>query len=250
VQEIVSKIDWPCEVKRLIRDENLGCKMAVSGAIDWFFSIEPEGIILEDDCLPTTSFFQFCDELLERFRDDEHVGMISGCNFQDGRKRSDDSYFFSQFCHIWGWATWARAWKKYDVKISTWPELKKNDWLVKLGFEGAERRHWEKAFDKVYVGHINTWDHQWTFASWLNNMLSITPAINLISNIGFGAQATHTTGKSIFSDLERREIQAPLVHPQSVVRNFAADKFSSKNLFTDSYIVRGIRKLKAIFPSF
>ena len=247
VKEIVSKVDWPCEVHTLFREKNLGCKLAISSALDWFFSQEPEGIILEDDCLPEPSFFQFCDELLERYRGDDRVGMISGCNFQYGVKRSSDSYYFSQFCHIWGWATWARAWKKYDVQITQWPTLKENNWLTKMGFRGGEYRHWKKAFDKVYAGQIDTWDHQWTFASWLNNMLSITPAINLISNIGFGAEATHTVGKSIFSDMKKTEIPFPLTHPKHLTRNIPADNFSSKNLFTDSYIVRGVRKLKAIF---
>jgi len=247
VKEIVAHIDWPCEVRTLFRDNNLGCKLAISGALDWFFSQESEGIILEDDCLPEPSFFQFCDELLERYRDDDRVGMISGCNFQNGVKRSNDSYYFSQFCHIWGWATWARAWKKYDVHITQWPTLKKGNWLTKMGFRGGEHRHWEKAFNKVYAGQIDSWDHQWPFTYWFNQMLSITPAINLISNIGFGAEATHTVGKSIFSDMKKTEIQFPLKHPEHVTRNISADNFSSKNLFTDSYIVRGVRKLKAIF---
>jgi hypothetical protein len=247
VQEIVSKVDWSCEVKKLIREKNLGCKKAVSSAIDWFFSQEPEGIILEDDCLPHPDFFTYCDELLERYRNDERVGMISGCNFQNGTKQSEDSYYFSRFYHIWGWASWARAWKNYDVNISRWPKLKKDAWLIALGFDGSEKRHWEKAFDRVYAGEIDTWDHQWTFASWLSQMLSITPAVNLVSNIGFGAEATHTTGKSIFSNMQKDAIQFPLKHPIAVIRNSYADNFSSKNLFTHSYIVRGIRKLKAIF---
>lgn len=247
VKKIVSNINWRCEVHTLFREENIGCKLAISGALDWFFSQESEGIILEDDCLPELSFFQFCDELLRRFRDDERVGMISGCNFQNEAKLSQDSYYFSRFCHIWGWATWARSWKKYDVKIAQWPELKKNDWLKSLGFNGWEKQHWEKAFDKVFNGEIDTWDHQWTFASWVNNMLSVTPCVNLISNIGFGAEATHTKGKSIFSEMQQDPIQFPLTHPNAIVSNKVADAYSSKNLFTHSYIVRGIRKLKAVF---
>jgi len=247
VLEIVSKVDWPCEVTKLFRENNLGCKKAVSSAIDWFFSQEPEGVILEDDCLPHPDFFPYCDELLERYRDDERVGMISGCNFQNGTKRSEDSYYFSRFCHIWGWASWARAWKNYDVNISQWPKLKKDAWLTALGFEGSEKRHWEKAFDRVYTGEIDTWDHQWTFASWLSQMLSITPAINLVSNIGFGAEATHTTGKSIFSNMQKEAIQFPLKHPSQVTQNIEADHYTAKHIFARSLWRRIFGKLKAHF---
>ena len=149
VQEIVSQVDWPCEVSKLIRQENLGCKIAISSAIDWFFSKEPEGIILEDDCLPHPDFFPYCDELLERYRNNERVGMISGDNFQNGIKRGDGDYYFSQFCHIWGWASWARAWKKYDANLAQWPKLKARNWLGSLGFSGAETTYWQKKLDRV-----------------------------------------------------------------------------------------------------
>ncbi|WP_128113139.1 glycosyltransferase family 2 protein [Polynucleobacter necessarius] len=246
VQEIISQVDWPCEVSKLIRQENLGCKEAVTGAIDWFFSHESEGIILEDDCLPNPDFFVYCDELLEKYRDDERVGMISGDNFQGGVWRGDGDYYFSRFCHIWGWATWARAWKKYDSKIIQWPQLRANDWLGSLGFQGAEKAHWIKAFDRVHGNQRNTWDYQWVMTCWLENMLSIAPNVNLISNIGFGDHATHTVGKSIYSNMRTGKLEFPLTHPSLLEANKEADLYSSKNLFTNSIVRRVIRKLRGI----
>ena len=246
VQNIVSKIDWPCEVSKLVREENLGCKVAVSSAIDWFFSKESEGIILEDDCLPDPSFFQFCDELLEKYRDDSRVGMISGCNFQNGAWRGDGDYYFSKFCHIWGWASWARAWKKYDVNASKWPQLKNEDWLGSLGFEGAEKDYWLKAFNRVYAKEQDTWDYQWVMACWFSKMLSVMPNVNLISNIGFGDQATHTVGKSINANMKTGKIEFPLRSPALLEINRDADRYSSRNLFTNSIIRRGIRKLQGL----
>ena len=246
VQEIVSQVDWPCEVSKLIRQENLGCKIAVSSAIDWFFSQEPEGIILEDDCLPHPDFFPYCDELLKKYRDDERVGMISGTNFQGGIRRGEGDYYFSRFCHIWGWATWARAWSKYDVTITQWSALKKVGWLKSLGFQGGYERYWEKVFDKVKNGRIDTWDHQWTMASWVNDMLSVMPNVNLVRNIGFGADATHTVSASIYADMGTAHINFPLDHPIEVKPDNGADRFTAKRMFSNSITWRAIRKLQAI----
>lgn len=246
VQNIVSQVDWPCEVSKLIRQENLGCRVAVSSAIDWFFSCESEGIILEDDCLPHPDFFQYCDELLEKYRDDERVGMISGCNFQNGAWRGDGDYYLSRFCHIWGWASWARAWKKYDVDVNQWPQLKKEDWLRSLGFKGVEKAFWLKAFNRVYTKEQDTWDYQWVMACWLNKMLSVMPNVNLISNIGFGDQATHTVGKSIFADMKTDKLSFPLLHPSLLEGHKEGDQYTSRYLFTNSILRRGIRKLQGL----
>lgn len=245
VRGIVSNIDWPCDVRFLFRDENLGCKLAVSGAISWFFSFEGEGIILEDDCLPNPDFFKFCDILLEKYRFEEAVGMISGCNFQNEVKRGNGDYYFSRFCHIWGWATWNRAWKKYDVEIKDWPTLKQSKWLESLGFSGAEKKYWEDAFDRTFSNNLDTWDHQWSLACWANEMLAINPNKNLITNIGFGADATHTVGKSIFSKMKTKRLDFPIRHPDIISADKLADAYSSKYIFTRSYIVRTMRKIKA-----
>src|SRR5271165_4717676 len=132
-RRIATSVDWPCEVKTLFRDANLGCKMGVSTGISWFFDQEPEGIILEDDIVPLPSFFDYCDELLARYRDDERVAMISGCNPIANDFRVDESYFFARFCGIWGWASWRRAWRHYDVNISAWPAWRAESRLKNIG---------------------------------------------------------------------------------------------------------------------
>ncbi len=133
----------------------------MSSAIDWFFSQVEEGIILEDDCVPDQSFFLFCQELLERYRDDKRIMMISGDNFEFGQKRMEYSYYFSRYFHIWGWATWKRAWKYYDVDMKAWPEIREKGYLNDLLYEKKIVKYWESIFNQVYEGLINTWDYQW-----------------------------------------------------------------------------------------
>lgn len=246
VLEIVSKVDWPCKVSRLIRNENLGCKVAVSSAIDWFFSHEAEGIILEDDCLPSSSFFQFCDDLLEKYRDDNRIGMISGDNFQGDIKRGSGDYYFSRYCHIWGWATWARAWKKYDVNVSQWPQLKAGGWMATLGLNRSENIYWSRAFDRVYTKVQNTWDYQWVFACWLNRMIAVMPNQNLISNIGFNDEATHTTSNSIYANMKVNNLEFPLSHPREIRVDRDADLLTCKSMFEGSKLKRAFRKLQNI----
>ncbi|MCL0077897.1 hypothetical protein M1N61_02445 [Peptococcaceae bacterium] len=231
VREIVSQVDWNCEVKTLFRDKNLGCKIAVSSAIDWLFEQEEMGIILEDDCLPHPTFFRFCQELLERYRDDERIGMISGNNFQFGRKCTDYSYYFSMYSHIWGWASWRRAWKYYDVDMKIWPEIR-DDKLLYSCIGGKGFNYWKNIFERVYQGEINTWDYQWTFTCWVQNKLSILPRVNLVSNIGFGAESTHAKDiNSPVANMPTEAMDFPLKHPDFIIRNVSADNFTQQNIF-------------------
>jgi hypothetical protein len=226
VREIVANIDWDCEVKTLYREKNLGCKIAVSSAIDWFFEHEEMGIILEDDCLPHPTFFRFCEELLEKYRDDERIMMISGENFQFGRKRTEYSYYFSRYNHIWGWASWRRAWKHYDVDMKLWPEIRNGKWLYDIFRNKNVVLSWRKIFDNTYQGKINTWDYQWTFACLVQSGLSILP--NLISNIGFGLNSTHAMGQSKFSNMQFEPVNFPLAHPLFILHDDLADIFTEK----------------------
>jgi hypothetical protein len=245
VKAIFSNIDWDCEVKTLFRDKNLGCKVAVSSAIDWFFQNVEEGIILEDDTLPDPSFFKYCEELLSYYKNDERIMLISGDNFQFGKHTTKHSYYFSMFNHIWGWASWRRAWKKFDVKMKRWPELKKSRWLNGMLVDKKAIRMWESAFDKVYEGKIDTWDYQWTFACWANNGLTVLPNVNLVSNIGFGALATHTKLENKMANLKASSINFPLSHPPLVARNSEADKRTLKYSVSEASILkRIIRKIR------
>jgi hypothetical protein len=225
VREIATAVDWPCEVKTLFRDQNLGCKYAVSGAITWFFDHEEWGIILEDDCLPHPDFFGFCQDLLKRYEVDDRISAITGNNFQNEKKHGNASYYFSKYVHIWGWATWRRVWRHYQVDLEFWPDWRASvDWADK-NKDKVERQYWEKMFDRTYAGRIDTWDYQWTACVWKMGGLTATPKVNLVSNIGFGKDATHTTStKSDHSELPTKAL-GNITHPECVKIDFGADRW-------------------------
>lgn len=192
VRELVTNnIDWPCELNTLFHEVNQGCKIGVSSAIDWFFSKEEMGIILEDDCLPNDDFFHFCEEMLIRYSDNFNIFSISGNNFQKNNKLNY-SYYYSKYIHIWGWATWRRAWQKNDLDINFWPEWKNSNSWYSLFTDNIERVYWEGIFDLAYNNKIDTWDYSWIASVWFNNGIAITPNKNLVTNLGFNEDATHT----------------------------------------------------------
>lgn len=220
---VIERIDWDCEVFKNYSDVNLGCKRRVSSGLDWVFETVEESIVLEDDCLPSPSFFPFCEELLGRYRDDDRVMQICGSNFLKGWKRNEYSYYFSNYGPIWGWASWRRAWKFYDVEMKFWPEFREKKLFEDfcLNLEEAQQRL--KIYDKICSGEIDTWDYQWGFAKLANSGLSIIPNENLITNIGFGADATHTSAYDKFAGLEGRVLEFPLRHPEFVLRDRPSD---------------------------
>jgi len=230
VRKIIDEgIDWDCEVYKLYREKNLGCKIAVSSAIDWFFENIEEGIILEDDCLPSQSFFWFCQELLEKYRDDKRVMMISGTNYGFVEDNFPYDFFFSKYVAIWGWATWKQAWRKYDLKMRKFDEIQKCD-MLKLFFpNNREYRARLNDFQLASLGRIDTWDFQWSFACLINSGLSIIPRINLVKNIGFGDEATHTKGKGkTFSKIENHEIKSLGNYPMYIVKNIKYENMIRK----------------------
>lgn len=243
-REIVKRIDWPCEVLTNFSVTNLGCKVRVATGIDWIFENCEEAIILEDDCLPDASFFRFCEELLIRYRDDEQVGMISGGNLQFGRVRGDASYYFSRYTHIWGWASWRRAWQHYDRDISFWPTLRDTGWLEKVFDNPGERQYWRHSFDAVHDGKLDTWDCSWTLSSLVRGMLQIVPNVNLISNIGFGPNATHTHEVGVHANLPLSPMVFPMRHPADIVVDVAADLFITDEQIAPSFLKRQLRRLK------
>lgn len=249
-RQIATSVDWDCKVKTLFRDKNLGCKIAVSSAIDWFFENVEEGIILEDDCLPSQSFFWFCQELLEYYRDDTRIMHISGNNFQFGRKIGNASYYFSKFGLIWGWATWKRAWRYYDVKMKTFSQFKDEDQIRNIFYDKKMQNYYMKIFDKAYKGEIDTWDYQWLYSRLINRGISIHPNINLVQNIGFGIDASHTKNvdKKIRNNLAKN-LQFPLKHPIFKLFNKIADEYIFKNVIDRKSCLSIIIKiLKYILP--
>ena len=207
-KNILGNIDWECEVKTLFREKNLGCKYAVAGAIDWFFEHVEQGIILEDDCLPSQSFFKFCQEMLNRYKDNERIMHISGTNIE-GNSNINGNYFFSNTFNVWGWATWKRTWRLYDVEMKNWPQSRMK--IFKLMGRASlfyKIKSW-RLYELTFRNKINTWDYQWDFTCRKNRGISIIPSKNLISNLGF-EEGTHTTNYGKEKFLKREETEFPL----------------------------------------
>ncbi len=221
---MVDRIDWDCEVIKNYSELNLGCKMRPVTGIDWVFEQVEEAIILEDDCLPHPSFFPFCEELLIRYRDDERVMMIGGINYLGEWKTAYQSYYFSYFGGSWGWASWRRAWKHYDPGMKIWPLVQEARILEQIFPDPKHCAYWKEIFQQVYEGRMNdVWDYQWLLTCWVQSGYRVFPEFNLISNIGFRDDATHTFGESALANMLTHELSFPLKHPPFVTRSVEAD---------------------------
>jgi hypothetical protein len=233
---IIDSVDWPCQVFRRFADQNLGLRRNVSEGLDWVFSKTERAIILEDDCLPDASFFPFCEELLNRYAQDRHVAAISGTNFDPvyAAPSKGDSYYFSRFCHIWGWATWRRAWQLCDHEMKEWPSLRRTQWLTNKCGSPISENFWRRHFDDSYMRRrdgLSTWDVAWLFACWQHDLLSIVPRHNLVANIGFGVQAAHTKSSTRVANLPIAAMQFPLRHPEKQIANAEADRHIQETFF-------------------
>ena len=228
-RKLLDRIDWACEVKTNFSAVNLGCKTRMATGLTWAFEQAEELIILEDDCLPDPTFFNFAQSLLRHYRDEPQVMMISGDNFQPG-PTSGNSYYFSRWAHIWGWASWRRAWKHYDLDIESWPADKSSGLLAANVDSTAEYQYWSDVFDQVHRGEIDTWDFSWAYALWKRNGLAVLPEVNLVTNLGFNETATHTIDpQSKLANLPTGSIDQ-IIHPTEIQRNIAADKFTWENI--------------------
>ncbi|MEO0505955.1 MAG: hemolysin hemolytic protein [Bacteroidota bacterium] len=235
VQEIrkflLDNVDWDCELKTSFKDENLGCGRNVKESIDWFFSFEESGIIIEDDCLPTEQFYLFSQELLRRYRDDDRVGMICGVNHFVDYYQCEQSYLFSRYKSCWGWASWRRAWKHMDFEMSWLASSEKEAIISNMGYSNVSKIHWKNAIRKIMNQEVDTWDWQWYFSMAIRNQLAVFPEKNLVSNIGFGPNATNSSSysKKRFTQTER--IDFPLLHPKRIEPNIQFEKvFERKKL--------------------
>lgn len=206
---ILSEINWSCKVRTLFREQNLGCKRAIEDAINWFFEYEPMGIILEDDCLPSHSFFWFCESLLEMYKDDERLMMISGLNTQGTWKTNRNDYFFSNLGGIWGWASWSRAWSLYDSEMTLLDLILEEKCLQGLLGSRLGRLR-EHQIQRVKSENVDTWDYAWGLSRHINSGLTCVPSKNLIRNIGFGEMSTHTARHSSSDKDPLHEIKFPL----------------------------------------
>jgi FkbM family methyltransferase len=241
---LIDAVDWPCEVRREFAIANMGCRRRVASGLAWVFSQVPEAIILEDDCVPDETFFPFCDELLERYRDDPRVAQISGANNQKGRRRGTHSYFFSRYNNVWGWASWRRVFDLYDVEMRRWPELRDSNWLARVLDDRRLVHYWTQVFQETYEGRVDTWDYQWVYSTWLHGMVSVVPNRNIVRNIGFGSDASHTPAHDPFANDPLESMSFPLDHPSSIARNPRADRFTERFEFTEPWLTwlrRGLR---------
>ena len=221
---LISNIDWKCEVKTLFRDKNLGCKYAVSGAIDWFFENEEMGIILEDDCLPSQSFFWYCEELLEKYKFDDSIFVISGDNHNTEKLGFRGDYSYCKYPLIWGWATWSRVWNKYDVELEDW-DNKDTKLINSISKYKSTNRFWREVFNKISNNQIDAWDYQLTYLLIKEDACCIVPSVNLITNIGFGKDATHTLNEnSSLANRRNFNISRQLIHV-----SFNEDEFNKIN---------------------
>ena len=238
---VVEGVNWDCDLKLNYAQENLGLRRRVAGGLDWVFDQVDEAIILEDDCVPDPTFFRFCQELLAKYRNDERIMVVSGNNFQRGRRYSEYSYYFSRYNHCWGWATWRRAWVLYDDKMRDWPGVRRDGQLRGVLEENDAMRYWTRIFDRTYSGEYDSWAYRWTYSCWCQSGLTILPAVNLVSNIGSGPLATHTTRDQSGLALPTIPMEFPLQHPTRLMRQVAADAFSQRHHFRPG-IVRRIKQ--------
>ncbi len=232
---VFDSIDWPCDIRKNYHEQNLGCDPHIISAVDWLFEYTESGIILEDDCLPDPTFFPFCATLLEKYKDDRRVMHINGSNFQFGNIRGNGSYYFSHYAHSWGWATWKRAWADFGTTKAFAPFSK----------DQKENRFWLNFFEKISAGKYPFWDARWLFTIWSEGGIVITPNSNLITNIGFGKEATHTS-------IEEKIMNQPtipmkeIINPSSEEINAEGDAFTFKVYYYRTHLQKIIHKLNSL----
>ncbi len=241
----VARAGWPCEVFTDYSEEHLGSGLRVSSAIDWFFRSETEGIILEDDCVPEESFFGFCEELLERYRDDERVMGISGYHGPAADGGDAPSYWFTKYTNTWGWATWRRAWRHFDINLASLPEwetFKRSARFREYAPDGFERAHWVRHTERCVRESI--WDAQWIMTCWMHNGLAIVPAHNLIQNVGFRPDASHTTDDVLgrFRGTVVRPMRWPLTHPDGIAANGDYDDETWRRMYRPFTLSQSVRR--------
>lgn len=235
-------VDWPCDVLRNYSETNLGCRRRVARGLDWVFDQVEEAIILEDDVLPHPTFFPYCEELLERYRVDERLMVICGAKFFQEELSLGASYAFARFPLVWGWASWRRAWRHYDVEMQRWPAIRQQGGLSALLEDSAWARHLQPAFEETFSGRCDTWDTQLTFDCLRQSGLAIYPAVNLVSNIGFGADATHTIADTGATNcLPTSAMTFPLTHAQEVFPDRRAELATLRTITLRAPLVARMR---------
>ena len=249
VKNEIDKIDWECNIQKKYSETNLGCGVNPSEAISWALEDSEEVIILEDDCMPIIDFFKYSDELLELYRNDDRMMMISGNNHTFGNFQFNHSYEFSHHTQTYGWATWKRAWIKYDLNMTIWPEMGSLEWLEEKTGSKKSAKFWLRIFEMCYQKELQTaWDYQWTFCCWINNGLNIIPRVNLVTNVGFSSDGTHEIDPDhLISNVPVSPIDFPLTHPLKFNNNKKLDKVIQGVIYTPPIYKRIFNKLLRFF---
>lgn len=237
-RQIAENIEWECKVRKNYADENMGCMRRVSTGLDWVFENVDRAIILEDDCIPSGDFFTFCEDILERYAEDERVMSISGTRLSPVMNSQDTSYTFSKYSICWGWATWKRAWNLYDGELTKYKSVKNSKYLKQ--YLGGTRPgiYWGYILDRVYKGDINSWAYRWMFSHWVNNGLSVVCSRNLVTNIGCGNDATHTKDDNMFLARKSCHLDKPFKYLETVMCDYNMDEWIEDNFYSKSLIGR------------
>ncbi len=251
VRNIIKEVDWPCEIHTLFREENVGCGRGPAEAITWAFENEDRLIVLEDDCVPSLSFFSFCDEMLEMYKDDERVNIISGRSHQHGSAFfKNQDYLFSHFAHTWGWATWKRVWDKYDIRMSDFPQWLENGGCVNIfpakNIGEYYNNKLEATFNHIDEEITHSWDSQWVYTRFKTGGLGIVPSRNLIHNIG--CNGTHT---GTIDPLPLEDMPSQIRHPQFVIPNYNYEiyHFNHQIFANKKFIFRIVRRIMKFFKN-
>jgi hypothetical protein len=241
-RRVLERIDWPCRVYTDFASYNIGCTKRMATGISWVFDHVDEAIILEDDCLPDPTFFPFCEELLRRYRHEPRVMQIGGFNIPVDRRTKAFSYYFSRFGTNWGWATWRRAWRHYDVEVKEWPALRDTSWLSDIVRHPSIAAWWTRMLDLAHCRELGTWDYQWLFACWRHGGLSIQPTVSMITNLGFGEGATHTVSSchDPRAEVSAAPMPFPLRHPEPFTESPSADRNYKRQVMLPSSADRGL----------
>jgi hypothetical protein len=246
--DVEALIDWDCDVAKYYSASNEGLYAGLPRKLNWIFEQAEKAIVLEDDCVPAHSFFAFCDLLLDYYQDDERIMHISGNNFQRGRTRIDASYYFSRYTHNWGWASWQRAWRHFDANMSELNRAIDEGLLHPILPENLDHYFWTRMLTRNRnLSAINKgpdWDNCWQLTCWLQNGLSIIPAHNLVSNIGYGDGGSHKfSADNRLMNIQTQEMSFPLRHPKHIVRDWKADQFTQNDVFVRGLMQRMIQRL-------
>ncbi len=245
VRAIALNVTWPCDVATSVSDVNLGARQRITSGLNWAFSLVDEAIILEDDCLPDASFFPFCAAMLERYRGDSRFAMVTGNNFVGHAAPNRYSYYFSRMTYTWGWATWKSAWARYDQKLTCWPEVRQSGLLSEVFEDPDYVKYWTAHFDATFDApeSVSWWDFQWFYTNLINNAMTITPRVNLVTNMGFGSSATHTSGPGDGLVVAASRLNPPYLHPPAFFILQSIDRLSKEIYLPKPFTQRRVKTL-------